>query len=152
MKTVIYKRPTCVNHGCDSLVIAQSCTIYEAEQTNSWRPHCGRCQKAAWGGIDLAEGVTSFKTGRCTNDGVRSLIKGKPSAVFECCMDWDRMEEQFWNEDDQRWIISGVTEIDHRDGDPSNNSIKNLQELCKFCHTVKGQLAGDYDNSRRSYK
>ena len=146
MKTVKYKRPTCVNHGCDSLVIAQSCTLSEAEQTNSWRPHCGRCQKAAYGGIDLAYGVTSFKTGRCSNiDGQLRLTDGR-KAGFECCMDWDKMDKTF-----HAWKPSGITEIDHIDGDPSNNSIENLQELCKFCHSVKGQLAGDYDNSRRSF-
>jgi hypothetical protein len=143
MKTVIYKRPTCINHGCEKPVMAASCTNKEAELTNNWRIHCGNCQKASYGGTNLAEGVTSFKTGRCSNiDGHMRMANGD-KVGFKCCMNWDKLDKTF-----HTWKPSGITEIDHIDGNPSNNDPNNLQELCSFCHKVKGQLAGDYNRRR----
>ena len=31
----------------------------------------------------------------------------------------------------------GMLQVDHKDGDPSNNDPSNLQTLCAFCHTYK---------------
>jgi hypothetical protein len=42
-----------------------------------------------------------------------------------------------------------MTEVDHIDGDFSNNSLSNLDELCPICHKLKGQQSGDFDNTRR---
>jgi hypothetical protein len=39
---------------------------------------------------------------------------------------------------------SFLLEIDHIDGDRSNNSKKNLQTLCKTCHQNKGKIFGDF--------
>ncbi len=33
--------------------------------------------------------------------------------------------------------ITAATEVDHRDGDPTNNAQENLQSLCKPCHSIK---------------
>jgi hypothetical protein len=38
----------------------------------------------------------------------------------------------------------GMTEIDHKDGDPHNNVLENVEELCPMCHKLKGQRNGDY--------
>jgi hypothetical protein len=43
----------------------------------------------------------------------------------------------------------GMTEIDHIDGDYTNNKLDNLDELCPICHKLKGQMHGDYNNTRR---
>ena len=43
----------------------------------------------------------------------------------------------------------GMTEIDHIDGDCTNNDHSNLDELCPMCHKLKGQMAGDYNNTKR---
>ena len=37
-------------------------------------------------------------------------------------------------------------DVDHIDGDRSNNELKNLQTLCKPCHKVKTKECGDYKN------
>jgi hypothetical protein len=41
-----------------------------------------------------------------------------------------------------------MTEIDHKNGDHTDNRVKNLDELCVHCHKLKGQLSGDYRNNR----
>jgi hypothetical protein len=42
-----------------------------------------------------------------------------------------------------------MTEIDHIDGDYTNNHSSNLDELCPICHKIKGQQSGDFDNTKR---
>ena len=41
---------------------------------------------------------------------------------------------------DYEWQL----DIDHKDGDPSNNVIENLQTLCKCCHAIKTKTERDY--------
>lgn len=114
-------RPICVNHGCGRLV---------ATDGKRWRVHCSSCQKASYGGAVHRSGVTPFKTGRCSNrDG---------HLGFTCLIKWSRVP---------KWA-KGMTEIDHKDGDHTNNSPDNLDELCPICHKLKGNLQGDYRGHR----
>ena len=41
---------------------------------------------------------------------------------------------------DPEWQLDG----DHIDGNPSNNSEKNIQTLCKCCHAIKTRNEKDY--------
>lgn len=41
-------------------------------------------------------------------------------------------------------LITAQLEVDHIDGNPSNNNIDNLQTLCGCCHTYKTHSAKDY--------
>lgn len=115
-------RPTCINHGCDSPAMMNT--------GGKWRPFCSRCQKANYGAMTLKEGVTPYKTGKCCNqDG---------HLGFMCPVDYDRPGAE--------WAL-GRTEIDHIDGNDCNNTLDNVQEVCKLCHTEKGRRNGDF--SRR---
>lgn len=40
-----------------------------------------------------------------------------------------------------------LLDVDHIDGNASNNEIQNLQTLCKTCHKVKTRENGDYKNN-----
>jgi len=115
-------RPECLNHGCNKLV---------THSGSRWRPFCGRCHRAGYGAAELAEGVTSFKTGKCSNqDG---------HLGFSCAIDYDKAT----------WAI-GQTQVDHIDGNHLNNTVENCDELCDMCHTHKGKLSGDFKNQHRS--
>ena len=118
-----YKSPTCINYGCDKLC---------APVGNRYRPHCWKCHKAGYGDGTLAEGVTPWKTGICSNhDG---------HLGFPCPMDYDKAP----------WARrTSTTEIDHKDGDKTNNDPSNLQELCQCCHKEKGRQAGDFKRQTR---
>lgn len=121
-------RPTCVNPGCKKPVMQKGGTI---DNPTGWRVHCGHCQKASYGAHAHAVGVTPFKTGRCSNT--------TGHLGFPCCVDWDKAEGVG---------LKISTEIDHKNGDPNDNRIRNLQELCSICHKEKGKRNGDYDGYR----
>lgn len=40
------------------------------------------------------------------------------------------------------WL--GMLDVDHIDGDPSNNAEENLQTLCKCCHSYKSHVYKDH--------
>jgi hypothetical protein len=120
-------RPDCVNHGCGKPAVK----LYENKDgTVRYRPHCGHCQKASYGGHPHAKGVTPFKTGKCSNT--------DSHLGFKCLVDWNNLPPG----------ARGLTEIDHKDGDPCNNDHSNLDELCPLCHKLKGQMNGDYNRTR----
>ena len=121
-------RPTCVNHNCYEPVTYS----HKDTQGNSrWRPHCSHCQSASWGKWPHRDGVVPFKTGKCNN---RNGHLG-----FKCLIKWSQIPTG----------AKGMTEIDHIDGDHTNNDLDNLDELCPICHKLKGQMNGDYDNTKR---
>ena len=118
-----YERPTCINYGCDKLCAAVG---------NRYRPHCWKCHRAGYGDGTLAEGVTPWKTGICSNrDG---------HLGFPCPMDYDKAP----------WARrTSTTEIDHKDGDKTNNDLSNLEENCQCCHKEKGRRTGDFKKQSR---
>lgn len=129
MAKIIYEdHPRCVNHGCNEYVILSG---IDKNNRPRYRPHCGACQKASYGVGKHKPGVTPFKTGKCSN------VDGHLG--FDCLIKWSKVP---------KWA-KGMTEIDHVDGDNSNNKPKNLQELCPMCHKLKGQLNGDYHGFRK---
>jgi len=121
------KRPVCINHGCTSPVVPMSGKVTDANPR--WRVHCGDCQKASYGGKAHKPGVTPFKTGRCSNQDAH--------LGFPCAIDYKKSP----------WV-EGMTEVDHKNGDHTDNRIRNLDELCPMCHKHKGQLSGDYAQLR----
>jgi hypothetical protein len=126
-RKIYSNHPKCVNHGCNSFVILQG---LDKEGNPSYRPHCGHCQAASFGKWPHRKGVTPFKTGKCSNkDG---------HLGFKCLIKWSRVPN---------WA-TGMTEIDHINGDNSKNALRNLQELCPMCHKLKGQIKGDYKGFR----
>jgi hypothetical protein len=121
-------RPICINHGCNSGVMPMKGSIHD--DNPRWRVHCGHCQAASYGKWPHREGVTPFKTGKCSNaDG---------HLGFNCSINWKKIPS---------WA-KGMTEVDHIDGNCTNNKLKNLDELCPICHKLKGQQSGDFNNTR----
>ena len=49
---------------------------------------------------------------------------------------------------DQRGLVVEATDVDHVNGDPSDNSMANLQSLCHSCHSTK--TAADHGKSVRT--
>lgn len=47
-------------------------------------------------------------------------------------------------------LLTPATDVDHEDGDSSNNAESNLQSLCRSCHSRKtAQENGGFGNARR---
>lgn len=120
-------RPTCINYGCNEPVVYSH---KEKDGRPRWRIHCSHCQKASYGKWEHRQGVHPYKLGECSN------VDGHLG--FRCVMNWSLIPE---------WA-KGMTEVDHKDGDHSNNNLDNLEELCPICHKLKGQLMGDYKGHR----
>lgn len=119
------KIPICLNIGCN-----EPC----AHSGSRYRPFCSYCHRAGYKKTAFRQGVTPFKTGKCSNnDG---------HLGFYCGWDYNKAP----------WAI-GCTQIDHKDGNHLNNEINNADELCDICHKQKGVLSGDFKNQNKySYK
>jgi hypothetical protein len=121
-------RPICCNYNCEKPVTVQTGRI--ADKLPRWRPVCGHCQGASYGKHPYAKDVVPFVTGICSN---------KDSHLgFKCWTNFKKIPKDF----------KGRTQIDHIDGNPSNNLLDNLDELCVACHSYKGQRNGDYNGWR----
>jgi cytochrome c2 len=117
---VLKFKSKCINYGCKKP---------QANSGQRLRPTCGHCHTAGYKGTPYAQGVTPFKTGRCSNqDG---------HLGFVCAINYKKAP----------WAV-GITEIDHIDGNHLNNVLKNVDELCPMCHKMKGKIAGDYQGYR----
>ena len=115
-------RPICLNYGCEKLV---------THSGSRWRSFCSRCHRAGYGAATLAEGVTPFKTGKCSNQ--------NGQLGFECAIDYVKAP----------WAL-GQTQIDHINGDHLENDPINCMELCDMCHTYKGKLSGDFKRQNQA--
>lgn len=121
------KRPTCINHGCNTPVATVTGKVTDANPR--WRAYCSACQIANFGGKKYKPGVTPFKTGKCSNhDG---------HLGFTCTVNYKKHPH-----------FVGVTEMDHKNGDHTDNRKSNLDELCPMCHKLKGKMSGDYAQLR----
>ena len=121
------ERPICINIGCNSPVSAMSGKI--TDPNPRWRIHCGHCQAASYGKWSHKPEVTPFKKGKCSNI--------DEHLGFPCPINYRKA----------KWMI-GQTQVDHKDGDHTNNSLDNLDELCACCHTEKGRRNGDFRRGR----
>lgn len=127
--TILAFRPKCINHGCTKPVTFS----HKDEQGNKrWRVHCSHCQAASYGKWPHSPGITPFKTGRCSNS--------DSHLGFACAINYNKAP----------WA-KGMTEVDHKNGDCTDNRVKNLDELCPMCHKLKGRLAGDF-NGYKNYR
>lgn len=129
MSNVLSFRPTCVNPGCGSLCVPQRGRV--GEHGVRYRVFCSQCHRNSYTDFVLRPGVRRFKKGRCSNTNSR--------LGFPCVIDWDLVE---------RTGFKISTEVDHKNGNNTDNRASNLQELCGICHSEKGKREGDHDPFR----
>lgn len=123
-----HDRPLCINDGCNKQVTVSA---YYSNGTAKWRPVCGHCSQAQTGKHAYADGVSPFKKNTCSNKDGR--------LGFTCAVNFKFLPKECY-----------ITEIDHIDGDDTNNCKDNVQELCVICHKIKSQQYGDLTPNSRS--
>lgn len=120
--------PNCANPGCTRPTAVRHWNKKSGEP--SLKPLCTSCTEAARGNRKLDPGITAIKTHRCSNE---NGLLGWP-----CPVNFDLIPPG----------TRGMTDLDHKDGNPYNNVKENIQELCVPCHKIKSQRAGDYNSWR----
>ena len=115
--------PTCINNGCTRNV---TYSHSHKDGTKRWRPVCWKCHLASYGAQPLEEGITEAKKTYCENVDERLGYKCTASIPYK-----------------------GALEIDHIDGNAENNTIENIQTLCRVCHSYKGHKNNDYKKRRK---
>jgi hypothetical protein len=126
VKTQEVDRPICINHGCSKGV---SYTTRDIEGNKRWTVMCGHCIRASQGRGKWAAGVSPWKTGYCSNQ--------DSHLGFDCTVNYKRHPH-----------FIGMTEVDHKNGDHTDNRKRNLDELCPMCHRLKSKLSGDLGQLR----
>lgn len=125
----LIKKPTCCNLGCKSTV------AYSRNGKPS--AYCGSCTRANSTG-NFKPGVFPIRTGRCYN------YLGDIDLGFPCPTNYDIIES---NPDT---IFKNILQLDHLNGLPHDNRLKNLCPLCPICHATKGSLFGDLNSWKKS--
>ena len=73
----------------------------------------------------------------------RTGAEGKKANRFYSSKRWRALREKVLSEEPfcrhckEKDVIAESEEVDHIDGNRNNNSIENLQPLCKPCHSAK---------------
>ena len=141
MPTVKYKnRPVCETKGCDNP--AHMVKDYYDGWAN-YRRYCGSCHSkrtaekhglknitqviAKNAGLTVSEYTNQFHPYRRYRKDYCENIDGRLTFVCTTTIVWD-----------------GMLDVDHKNGDPSDNSESNLQTLCKCCHAYKTNKEQDY--------
>lgn len=113
-----HERPRCIVYGCDKP--GQHTGRYRLDGTPTFRKTCTKHHNINYGmkGWDYKINRKEY----CEN------VDGRLG--FVCTT---TIIDPFWQLD-----------VDHIDGDPSNNDANNHQTLCKCCHAIKTRDERDY--------
>ncbi len=105
--------PKCSNDGCEKPRMWQG--GYKKDGSRVYKKLCGSCNATKW-----THKYVQHKKDYCENKDARLGYKCTTKIVF-----------------------SGQLQVDHVDGNPYNNAVRNLQTFCACCHIYKTNIMGD---------
>ena len=115
-------RGICCNIGCSNERAYQK---RKDDPVPTFRSTCNSCNNAGRGAGPFRIGVVPVKKDYCENQDARLGV--------ECTSTIEG-----------RWQL----DVDHIDGNNSNNDPDNLQTLCKNCHAKKSRVKNDHAKGR----
>lgn len=118
--------PVCINQGCNKKVQIRH---WSAQEIPSLKTECSTCATARKNNRTL-QNIIFHKKIYCENKDGR--------LGFICPIDIKRCSE----------FPSDCFDMDHIDGDHTNNNPDNVMTICKICHARKGKENNDF-NSRK---
>lgn len=149
------ERPTCINEGCDG----KAHLIQYNKKTGkpNWRKYCGPCHQLAIAKRAGFDSVTEYQTDRLTKIAKEKGFKSLTD-FLNSKHPYRKHRKNYCENVDGRLgykctatiVWNGQLDVDHIDGNPTNQAEHNLQTLCKNCHSYKTITNKDYKSTGRT--
>lgn len=139
--------PTCQTEGCSNRVVVSKYIYDDAGNYTGWgqyRKWCSKCHEAR---TAAKHGLKSIAEVVAKNAGFDSVL-----AYTHSIHPYLKHRKPHCENTDGRLgftctttvFWSGMLDVDHINGDPSDNREENLQTLCKCCHSYKSHVYQDH--------
>jgi hypothetical protein len=142
MATFRYKdRPSCQTSGCYNLALVVKDYYDGWASYRKWCSPCHNKRTAKKHGLDNIAQVVAKNAGFDSS-----------SAYLNSFHPYRKYRKDYCENVDQRLgfkcttniVWDGMLDVDHKNGNPTDNRPRNLQTLCSCCHKYKTNVKKDY--------
>lgn len=140
------ERPRCTHPGCTEP--GQHMGIYKKDGTPVFRSLCAKHHNeavAAVHGFKSIVEVSAAKKGMSVTDYINHKHPYRKHRKTHC----ENIDGRLGYSCNYEIRHTAQLQVDHIDGDPSNNTPENLQTLCANCHIYKTHANKDYSTPGR---
>lgn len=138
----IGERPACSTIGC----YEERCYVSTSKKgIHYFNKFCRKCKEKSIKekhGVDDIQKITSRRNG--FGDDVTAYKNSKHRYRQYRKTYCENVDSRLGFRCTTTILITAQLEVDHIDGDPSNDDIENLQTLCGCCHAYKTHTEKDY--------
>lgn len=144
--TLPSERPFCHTDGCFNYAAP---TLYLDDGRVRWRKWCNQCHQtrtAAKHGLKKISEITAKRAGFDNVTDFKNSIHPYRKHRKNFC---ENIDGRLGFTCTTTIVWAGMLDVDHKDGNPANNSEDNLQTLCKCCHAYKTNQEQDWSTPGR---